>query len=101
MSSPPLTEAEIQRELAGLSGWTGGPAGLARRYRFPDFACAIAFMAASAPEIDRAAHHPEWTNVYDRVDVRLRTHDAGDRVTAKDVALAKLLERIATAHRAS
>jgi 4a-hydroxytetrahydrobiopterin dehydratase len=49
-------------------------------------------MADCAPGIQERDHHPEWTNVYDRVSVRLNTHDAGGMVTAKDVEVAKFLD---------
>lgn len=69
---------------------------MARTFRFADFPCAMAFMGDCAEDIDRLAHHPEWSNVYDRVSVRLTTHDAGNRLTARDVELAKLLSWKAT-----
>lgn len=93
----PLSPAEIAAALAELPHWTHGDGALRREYRFASFRQAIAFMAASAPEIDRLDHHPEWTNVYDRVRVRLTTHDAGNLVTERDVALARVLERQAQA----
>ena len=65
---------------------------LHRAYRFASFREAIGFMIDATEEIDRLNHHPEWTNVFDRVIVRLTTHDAGNKVTAQDVALAKHLD---------
>jgi 4a-hydroxytetrahydrobiopterin dehydratase len=50
-------------------------------------------MAFCRPAIDQLNHHPEWTNVYNRLEVRLRTHDAGNRVTEKDKQLAVLLDQ--------
>jgi 4a-hydroxytetrahydrobiopterin dehydratase len=93
----PLDPAALAAALAALPGWAGDGGGLTRTWRFPSFRAAIAWMAAVAEDIDRAGHHPEWSNVYDRVAVRLRTHDAGDRVTARDVALATLIDRSAHA----
>ncbi len=52
-------------------------------------------MQDCAPEIERLAHHPEWTNRYDQVSVRLCTHDAGDRITSRDLELAKIMDWIA------
>jgi 4a-hydroxytetrahydrobiopterin dehydratase len=93
----PLGAPAVAAALARLPGWAGDQAGLTRTWRFADFRAAIAFMQAAAAPIDAANHHPEWSNVYDRVSVRLRTHDAGDRVTALDVTLAALLDRVAAA----
>lgn len=65
---------------------------LVRDLRFPSFAAAIAFLAELAPACDAADHHPTWTNTYDRVEVRLVTHEAGGRVTERDVDLAAVME---------
>lgn len=77
------------------AGWTRDGASFTKRFEFDDFSAAIGFLAAAAPEIDALDHHPEWTNVYNRVDVRLSSHDVGD-VTERDVRLAAILDRIAT-----
>lgn len=53
----------------------------------------MSFMQAAGADIDRINHHPEWTNVYNRVSVRLTTHDAGNTVTALDVQLAHVLDK--------
>jgi 4a-hydroxytetrahydrobiopterin dehydratase len=92
-----LDQAAIDRELKSLPGWKGAPSGLQRTFQFASFPAAIDFMRGCAAEIDRLNHHPEWTNVYNKVTVQLRTHDAGDRVTAKDAELAMLLQRAAAA----
>lgn len=68
-------------------GWSGDALRLRRTFRFASFRQAIAFMVEVAFEAEARDHHPEWRNVYDRVEVELTTHDAG-RVTAKDLALA-------------
>jgi 4a-hydroxytetrahydrobiopterin dehydratase len=87
-----LLPAAVKELLVRLSGWSGDTNGLTRTYRFADFTTAMAFMQAAAPAIDAANHHPEWSNVYNRVSVTLRTHDAGNRVTELDVKLARLLD---------
>lgn len=92
----PLTPGEIADALATLPGWSHRDGCLQRSWRFGSFADAMAFMQAATPAIDRLGHHPEWSNTYDRVSVRLRTHDAGDLVTDLDVGLARLLERHAS-----
>lgn len=89
-----LTEAELNEALASLPGWTLAGGKLHRDYRFPDFTHAFGFMAAAATAIERMNHHPEWSNVYNRVSVNLTTHDAGG-VTSLDVGLARLLDSIA------
>lgn len=91
--SAPMTPGEFAAALAALPGWHRDGAALAREWRFGSFADAIAFMAGAAADIDRLGHHPEWTNVWNRVSVRLRTHDAGDLATSRDVELARLLDR--------
>lgn len=92
--SKPLTEAEITVALRGSPGWSHQRAALQREYRFADFRAALAFMVRAGFEAEAADHHPEWTNVYNRVSVRLTTHDAGGRVTGKDVDLARRFDAV-------
>jgi len=77
-----------------LEGWTGGPDFITKVFKFEDFAAAFGFMTRIAIIADKMDHHPEWYNVYNRVDVTLTTHDAGG-VTEKDVTLAKAMEKAA------
>jgi len=65
-----------------------------RALRFPDFNAAFGFMTRVALRADKADHHPEWSNVYDRVEIVLTTHDAGG-VTARDVDLARFIDQVA------
>lgn len=95
MATPPLTSAEIDAALAGLPGWTLERDALCRTFEFADFRAALAFMVRAGFEAEEMNHHPEWTNVYHRVAVRLTTHDAGHRVTAKDVELARKFSTLA------
>jgi 4a-hydroxytetrahydrobiopterin dehydratase len=88
----PLPADRLTAALTQLPGWRLADHALHRTYRFASFREALGFMVDAAEEIDRLNHHPEWTNVYDRVTVRLTTHDAGNRVTANDIALAKQLD---------
>ena len=92
---PLLSAAQLETALAGLPGWTIVNSKLHREYKFPDFTHAFGFMATAATAIERLNHHPEWSNVYNRVTVELTTHDTGG-ITQKDVDLASLLESIAT-----
>ncbi len=77
--------------------WTEREGGLERSFRFADFSTAFGFMTRVALEAERMSHHPTWTNTWNRVDVRLSTHDAGNVVTDKDRALAAVMDRIAAA----
>ena len=79
--------------LAELEAWSAveGRDAIARSFRFKGFASAFAFMTRCALAAEKLDHHPEWFNVYSRVDVVLATHDAGG-VTALDVKLAKIMD---------
>lgn len=68
---------------------------LYKKFTFKNFSEAFAFMARVAMEAEKADHHPLWTNVYNKVEIWLNTHDAGDIVTDKDRVLAKKIDAIA------
>jgi 4a-hydroxytetrahydrobiopterin dehydratase len=89
------TEQELQSIVSKLPGWAIRNGKLHREFRFSDFAHAVGFMTTAAVLIEKKDHHPEWSNVYNRVFVDLTTHDAGG-VTHRDVELAELLDKIAT-----
>lgn len=93
-----LSGNERTSALAGLNGWseTKGGDAIARSLRFADFSEAFAFMTRIAMAAERMNHHPEWFNVWNRVDVTLSTHDAGG-VTQKDIDLARVIDA-ATSH---
>ena len=88
-----LTDAEREAALASLPGWTLRADGLAitRTFVFKDFAEAFGFMARVAILAEKADHHPEWFNVYNRVEITLTTHDAGG-LSQRDVALAGVID---------
>lgn len=67
---------------------------LVREFTFKDFKEAFAFMTAVAGVVNQMDHHPEWSNVYNKVNISLCTHDAGDIVTEKDRELAKRIDKI-------
>jgi 4a-hydroxytetrahydrobiopterin dehydratase len=94
MSTEPLKDEEIEQALKDLGGWSRQDDALVKTFQFTDFRAALAFMVRAGLEAEAANHHPSWTNVYNRVDVRLSTHDADNRITKKDVALAKAMARI-------
>ena len=89
-----LSEKEVNTALADLPGWQLAAGKLHREFRFADFAHAFGFMATAAVLIEKKNHHPEWSNVYNRVTVDLITHDAGG-ITILDVELARLLNDLA------
>ena len=70
---------------------------LYRKFEFKDFSEAFAFMARVALAAEKANHHPRWTNVYNKVEIWLNTHDAGDTITAKDRKLAKTIDAMIAA----
>ena len=95
MNATRLTDAEITAALAELPEWRFEDGALHRRYRFADFVRAYAFMTACALRIQEMDHHPEWSNVYGTVEVKLVTHDAKG-VTTRDVELARKMEALST-----
>ena len=74
--------------------WIEKEDSLQKTYIFDDFKQAIQWMAKASIEIDKLNHHPEWYNIYNKVHVVLRTHDAGNTVTEKDRELALILDSI-------
>lgn len=91
-----LTPKERERALAGLPLWQHDAAAdtITREFRFADFSAAFGFMTRVALAAERANHHPEWSNVWNRVRITLTTHDAGG-LTDKDVALATRIDALA------
>lgn len=90
---PELTAEERDAALASLPGWTLRADGKAitRNFRFRDFAEAWAFMGKVAALAEAQDHHPEWSNVYNRVEITLTTHDAGG-LSARDVRMARAID---------
>jgi 4a-hydroxytetrahydrobiopterin dehydratase len=90
-----LSEAERADALDGLPDWDYDDArdAITRRFTFADFSEAFAFMARVALLAEKMDHHPEWSNVYNRVDVLLTTHDAGG-LSHRDVAMAEAIEAL-------
>lgn len=77
MARTPLPAAQAQARLSEIPGWAIADGKLSRTYTFDDFARAMGFMVAVAVKADKLDHHPNWSNVYNRVEVTLWTHDAG------------------------
>ncbi len=82
--------------LAALAGWTDVPGrdAIRKSFQFADFNAAWGFMTRVALAAEKADHHPEWSNVYNKVEIVLSTHDAGG-VSEKDIALAGFIESVA------
>ncbi len=96
MSVRELDESERMAALATLPLWTydADARGIRRSFRFADFAEAFGFMSRVAILAEKADHHPEWFNVYNRVDMLLTTHDAGG-LSERDIALASMIDAFA------
>jgi len=91
-----LSAAEVAAALAELEGWSLQGEKLWRNFQFADFNEAFGFMTRTALVAEQMNHHPEWRNVWNRVEVTLVTHDASG-ITEKDVALAKAMNGFARA----
>lgn len=89
-----LDPGELEAALRALEGWVVAGGKLHREFRFADFGAAFAFMTRVALEAEKRDHHPDWSNVWNRVVVDLVTHDTGG-ITEKDVALAARIGELA------
>ncbi len=89
-----LSQDDIQQRLASLPGWVVELGTLSRTFQFADFPSAFGFMAAAATVAQAMNHHPDWSNVYRTVQVRLSTHDAGG-ITDLDFQLARRMNELA------
>jgi 4a-hydroxytetrahydrobiopterin dehydratase len=97
MAKPVLIEAgEIEASLAALPGWSWDreAQALKKSFRFADFSEAFGFMTRVALAAEKADHHPEWSNVWNRVEIALTTHESGG-VTRRDLDLAAAIEAAA------
>jgi 4a-hydroxytetrahydrobiopterin dehydratase len=91
-----LSAEQRETALRDLPGWTYDEAGgaIARGFRFRDFSAAFAFMTRVALAAEKADHHPDWSNSWNRVDISLTTHSEGG-LTRRDLDLAKSIDAIA------
>lgn len=96
MAREKLGRQAIDEAMAGIGGWTlaGDALSISRTFTFRNFSEAFAFMTRSALAAEKLDHHPEWSNVYKTVVVKLNTHDAGG-LTALDFELARRMNRYA------
>lgn len=93
MATQKLTPEQIDQALVQLDGWSIENGKLHRAFKFADFSAALGFMVRAALAAEKMDHHPEWSNVYNRVVVDLTTHDAGG-ITQRDVDLARQLSAL-------
>ncbi|MFP4004495.1 MAG: 4a-hydroxytetrahydrobiopterin dehydratase [Alphaproteobacteria bacterium] len=91
-----LTQAERDEHLSGLSGWQPAPDrdAIQKTFKFRDFAQAFGFMTHAALVAEKMDHHPEWFNVYNKVEVTLTTHDV-DGLSMRDIELARAMNAAA------
>ena len=95
MARHPLSQDELNVALATLPGWSIKDGKLHKAYKFSSFAKALGWMVAVGIEADKMDHHPEWSNVYNRVDVYLVTHDLDNAISNLDIDLAKKMDLLA------
>jgi 4a-hydroxytetrahydrobiopterin dehydratase len=91
--SEKLADAVIQERLATLHGWSLDNGQLLRIFEFPDFVRAFAFMSSVALCAERMNHHPDWSNVYNKVTIRLNSHDVGG-ISERDFKLATRINEL-------
>ena len=92
-----LSDEEVKACMAGVPNWKLDAGKLRRDFSFGDFSQAFGFMTRSALVAETLDHHPEWSNVYNRVEVHLTTHDAGG-LTELDFELARRMDEIAASN---
>ena len=88
-----LTESEIQERLRNVTGWDIIGDAITREFVFNDFVSAFGFMSSAALIAEKMNHHPEWSNVYNKVTVKLSTHDVGG-LSELDFKLAEKLDKL-------
>ena len=94
--SEPLSKEEIYQFLEDLKEWEWNEDKLKKSFQFSDFKEAMGFILRISYEAEAADHHPEIFNCYSRVEIGLNTHDAGGKVTQKDIDLARAIEKLST-----
>ena len=94
--SAALSPEQIQAALAGLPGWQLEGSKLLKACEFKDFKAALFFINQAGAVAEAQGHHPEIHNVWNRVTLRLCTHEAGNRITEKDLTLARALQSLST-----
>lgn len=88
-----LSDGDIEEQLRSVPGWVVSEGALLQEFKFGNFVEAFGFMARVALLAERSDHHPDWTNVYNRVVIRLSTHEAGG-ITVRDFTLAQQIAQL-------
>lgn len=88
------SESEAKQKLVFLNGWQYKENAIEKKYEYPDFIQAFAFMTRVALLAEKANHHPDWENGYNKVKIRLTSHDVGG-ITDRDFNLAEQIEKVA------
>jgi 4a-hydroxytetrahydrobiopterin dehydratase len=91
------SQEQIDQALAGLAGWAFENGKLTRRFEFEDFVAAWGFMSRVALAAEKMDHHPDWSNVYNRVEIGLNSHDIGG-ISDRDVTLAAKINELCKAN---
>lgn len=94
MARYPIPKSELAEILATLPGWEIKDGKLHKAFKFTSFAAALGWMVAVGIEADKMDHHPEWSNVYNRVTVNLVTHDMNNAISNLDIALAQKMDSL-------
>lgn len=89
-----LSVTEIEEKLKDLEGWGYSDDKIFRQFEFENFREAVSFIVKVGFEAEELEHHPNIFNVYNRVEIALQTHDAGDKVTEKDFDLARAIQAL-------
>lgn len=90
----PLTSEKIEKALQDLPEWEYTDDKISKEFNFDNFRDAVSFLVRISFEAEEQVHHPEIKNVYNTVNISLSTHDAGGKVTEKDIKLAKSIESL-------
>lgn len=95
MARQKLSEKELEEALQTLQQWEIKGGKLHKEFKFKSFAAALGWMVSVGVQADKMDHHPEWSNVYNRVVVDLVTHDLGNVISNLDVTLAQKMDELA------
>lgn len=95
MARKKLSQDDIQQALVDLPGWSVKEGKLHKQFKFKSFAQALGWMVTVGIQADKMDHHPEWSNVYNRVEVSLVTHDMDNSISSWDVELARFMQETA------